>query len=104
MVNAVITYQQRRSEARKRGEADFEEGAGEIDPIQEYGTYAAFIGGGVGIAEAKSAFVDHAQAFPFEHFFHSVADKAEVVSGVVDTTVDPSAIQMTVEGAAAAIN
>ena len=99
MVNAVMVYQKRRRAAIAAG-SDLPAVPQKLDPIQEYGTYALFIGGGVGIAEAKSTFIDHAQNFPFEHLL----SKAEVVAGVADTAVDPSAIQMTVEGTAAALN
>ena len=99
MVNAVIVYQKRRRAAIAAG-SDLPAVPQKLDPIQEYGTYALFIGGGVGIAEAKSTFIDHAQSFPFEHLL----SKAEVVASVADTAADPSAIQMTVEGAAAALN
>lgn len=103
MVNAVIAYQKRRRKAIAAG-SDLPTEPQKLDPVTEYGTYALFIGGGVGIAEAKSAFIDHAENFPFENFIHSFADKAEVVAGVADTVVDPSAVQMTVEGTAAALN
>lgn len=103
MVNAVITYQKRRRAAIAAG-SDLPTEPQKLDPVTEYGTYALFIAGGVGIAEAKSAFIDHAENFPFENFIHSFADKAEVVAGVADTVVDPSAVQMTVEGTAAALN
>ena len=99
MVNAVIVYQKRRRAAIAAG-SDLPAVPQKLDPIQEYGTYALFIGGGVGIAEAKSTFIDHAQSFPFEHLL----SKAEVVASVADTAADPSAIQMTVEGAAVALN
>lgn len=101
MVNLVIRYQKARREGKVPSGGM---GGGEVDRVSEYATYAVFIGGGVGIAEMKSAFIDHTQSLPFEHFFHSVADKVEVVAGVADTVVDPSAVQMTVEGAAAALN
>mmetsp|Transcript_18112 Transcript_18112/g.39222 ORF Transcript_18112/g.39222 Transcript_18112/m.39222 type:complete len:225 (-) Transcript_18112:100-774(-) len=102
MVNAVIKYQKRRRE----GNVSAGGGGGEYEPdrVSEVATYALFIGGGVGIAEVKSAFIDHTQSIPFEHFFHSVADKAEVMAGVTDTFVSPAAVQMSVEGAAAALN
>jgi hypothetical protein len=103
MVNAVIAYQKRRRKAIAAG-SDLPSEPAKLDPVQEYGTYALFIGGGVGIAEAKSAFIDHAENFPFENFIHSFTDKAEVVAGVADTVVDPSAVQMTLEGTAAALN
>jgi len=103
MVNAVIAYQKRRRKAIAAG-SDLPTEPQKLDPVTEYGTYALFIGGGVGIAEAKSAFIDHAENFPFENFIHSFSDKAEVVAGVADAVVDPSAVQMTVEGTAAALN
>lgn len=101
MVNAVIQYQKRRREGNVSAARG---GEYEPDRVSEVATYALFIGGGVGIAEVKSAFIDHTQSIPFEHFFHSVADKAEVVAGVTDTVVTPAAVQMSVEGAAAALN
>lgn len=97
MVNAVIQYQKMRREGKIAPPGEYQP-----DRVSEVATYAVFIGGGVGIAELKSVFIDHTQGLPFEHFFHSVADKAEVVAGVTDTVVAPATVQMTVEGAAAA--